>query len=191
MRDKIIESLEESINVKENLKKRIESIERAAELLVETLSKGGRVFLCGNGGSAADAQHIAAELVVRYKRERKALPAISLSVDPSIVTATSNDYGYERVFSRQLEALAKKGDLLIAISTSGKSKNVGEALKTAHSIGMKIIYLTGMNEPEFHELADVVINVPSTSTPRIQEAHITIGHILVECLEKSLFFEKG
>lgn len=192
MMKKIVESLNESIEVKEKLKGSVDTIEKAAKLLVETFRKEKRVFLCGNGGSAADAQHIAAELVVKYyKRNRKALPALSLAVDPSVVTATSNDFGYEKVFARQLEALAEKDDLFIALSTSGKSPNISEAVKTAHSLGMRIIYLTGERKPDLSELVDVVIMVPSSSTPRIQEAHITIGHLLVEYLERELFFKEN
>jgi len=191
MKKKMIESINESIRVKEKLIETIDTVEEAAKLLLDTFKRGKRVFLCGNGGSAADAQHIAAELVVRYKRDRKALPALSLSVDPSVVTATSNDYGYDRVFARQLEALAEEGDLLIAISTSGKSPNIKEAVRTAKSMGMKIIYLTGSGKPDLAELANVVINVPSQNTARIQEAHITLGHVLVEYLEAHLFFKEG
>ncbi len=190
MIEEVKKDLQESIGVKEKILSDsliLEKIYRAARLAATSLAQGGRLFACGNGGSAADAQHIVAELVVKFGKNRKALPALALMQDPSTVSAASNDYGYEHVFERQVEAHGRPGDVLIAISTSGRSPNVNLAVKKAHEMGMKIVYLTGMEPPPVSQLCDVVINVPSKSTPRIQESHITIGHIIVDLVEKILF----
>ncbi len=144
----------------------------------DTIEKGNKILLFGNGGSAADAQHIAAEFVGRYKVERIGLPAIALTTDTSALTAISNDYGYDRVFERQVEALANKGDLLIGISTSGKSPNVIKALKKGREIGCRCIGLSGKDGGDMSEVCDVNIIVPSNDTARIQEMHILIGHII-------------
>lgn len=186
MKKEIEKIIEESIEVKEKLKKNIDPIEKAAELIIDSLRKGGKILLCGNGGSAADAQHIAAEFVVKFKEKRKALPAISLSVDPSIVTAASNDLGYENVFKRQIEALGNPGDVLIAISTSGRSPNILKAVEEAKKRGMKVIYFCGENDPLGIEFIDIIIKVPSRVTARIQESHILIGHIITEIAESRL-----
>ncbi|MFA5984743.1 MAG: SIS domain-containing protein [Methylococcaceae bacterium] len=151
-------------------------IEAAGELLVKTLSLGGKLLLCGNGGSAADCQHIAAELVVRYAKERKALAAIALTTDTSILTAHANDIGFDSVFSRQVEALGKAGDCLIAVSTSGESQNVIAAVIAAQKYGLSSIALTGRSGGELSQQAQVSVIVPSDVTARIQEAHILIGH---------------
>ncbi len=166
----------------------IESVGKAGKMAVSALKGGGRILLCGNGGSAADAQHIAAELVGRFKAERKALPAMTLTVNTSSLTAIGNDYGYDEVFSRQVEAFGAKGDLLIGISTSGNSPNVIKAILKAKGIGMSTIGLTG-NRPdtEIEKSADVCIQAPSDDTPRIQEAHIFIGHLICEYVENELF----
>ncbi len=190
MIEEIKKSLHESIRVKESIlsdREILEGIFRAAELAASTFKNGNKLLACGNGGSAADAQHIVAELVVKFMKNRKALPALALMQDPSTVSAASNDYGYEHVFERQVEAHGKPGDVLIAISTSGKSPNVNLAVEKAHELGLKIIYLSGMDAPPVSHLCDVVINVPSKSTPRIQESHITIGHIIVDLIERMLF----
>jgi D-sedoheptulose 7-phosphate isomerase len=158
----------------------------ACVLATDTLAKGNKILLCGNGGSAADAQHIAAELTGRYKTERKALPGIALTTDTSALTAIGNDYGYERVFDRQLEALANEGDLLIGISTSGNSKNVNNALRLAKERGCRTIGLSGRDGGEMNDLCDVNIIVPSDDTPRIQEMHILIGHIMCQAIDDSL-----
>jgi Phosphoheptose isomerase len=147
-------------------------IEAAGELLVKTLSLGGKLLLCGNGGSAADCQHIAAELVVRYAKERKALAAIALTTDTSILTAHANDIGFDSVFSRQVEALGKAGDCLIAVSTSGESQNVIAAVIAAQKYGLSSIALTGRSGGELSQQAQVSVIVPSDVTARIQEAHI-------------------
>ena len=159
------------------------SLEVAATLLVDTLKRGNKVLLCGNGGSAADAQHIAAELTGRYKSERRGLPAIALTTDTSALTAISNDYGYAKVFDRQVEALANKGDLLIGISTSGNSDNILSALTTAKALGCTIIGLSGRDGGKMNDLCDVNLVVPSDDTPRIQEIHILLGHTLCQIVD--------
>lgn len=163
------------------------AIADAAEIMVNALKSGNTVFLCGNGGSAADAQHIAAELVGRYKLERRGLPALALTTDTSILTSVGNDYGYTHIFSRQIEALGKPGDVLVGISTSGSSANVVEALKEAEKRGMKRIVLIGRNPGSMSAGSDVVIAVPSDDTPRIQEVHAVIGHLLCGIIETELF----
>lgn len=164
------------------------SIHESAKVLVETFKAGGKLLICGNGGSAADSQHIATELVSRFFMERRALDAEALTVNTSSLTAIGNDYSFDNVFSRQVEAKGKKGDVLMAITTSGNSKNIIEAVKAAKSIGMYTIGLTGKNkECALFKASDLCICVPSASTPRIQEAHILIGHIMCEFIEKELF----
>ena len=158
-------------------------IKKACETAVATLKAGGKILLCGNGGSAADAQHIAAELTGRYKTERGALAGIALTTDTSALTAIGNDYGYEFVFSRQLEALGREGDLLIAISTSGNSGNVVKALELARKIGIKTIGLSGRTGGVMNELCELNLVVPSNDTPRIQEMHIMIGHIICQAID--------
>ena len=158
-------------------------IKKACETAVATLKAGGKILLCGNGGSAADAQHIAAELTGRYKTERGALAGIALTTDTSALTAIGNDYGYEFVFSRQLEALGREDDLLIAISTSGNSGNVVKALELARKIGIKTIGLSGRTGGAMNELCELNLVVPSNDTPRIQEMHIMIGHIICQAID--------
>jgi D-sedoheptulose 7-phosphate isomerase len=153
-----------------------EEIEAAGLLLIDTIRQGGKILLCGNGGSAADCQHIAAEFVVRYEKKRKALAAIALTTDTSILTASANDFYFDSVFSRQVEALGNANDCLIAISTSGNSGNVLAAANSAKAKGMKVIGMTGSAECELSHLTSITIKVPSTVTARIQEAHIVIGH---------------
>ena len=161
----------------------------AVDRVYQSLAQGGKVLLMGNGGSAGDAQHIAAELVGRYKNERKALPAIALTVDSSSLTAISNDYGYDQVFERQVEALCRPEDVVIGISSSGNSENVNRALKRARSIGAGTIALLGKGGGQAQKYADIVIVVPSADTARIQESHITIGHIICELVEQKLAYE--
>lgn len=187
MRDRIKEILLESIHVKEGiLREQIGDIIDAANILIDCLKKGGKVILCGNGGSASDSQHIAAELVGRFKKERAGMAAIALTTNTSILTAVANDYNYDVVFSRQVEALGRKNDVLIGISTSGKAKNVAMAVKAAKKMGIKTIALTGGDGGELAKLVDVPIIVKSAVTARIQEAHITIGHIICEQIEEEL-----
>lgn len=157
----------------------------AAKLCIDCLNNNGKIILFGNGGSAADAQHIAAELVGRYKKERKGLKAIALTTDTSVITSIANDFGYDCIFSRQIEAIANNGDIVIGISTSGKSKNVISALKLAANLGCKAIGLTGKNGMLMKEICDVTLTIPSTNTPRIQEMHIILGHILCLLIENS------
>lgn len=184
----IIEQLEESIEVKRLVRESLVSkIAQAAGLIIEAYRKGGKLLLFGNGGSAADAQHIAAELIGRFERERRPLPAIALPADTSSVTAIANDYGYEFTFARQVEALAQEGDVVIGISTSGDSPNVLEAVKAAQEKGIKTIGLSGRGGGKLRELAELCITVPSDSIPRIQETHITIGHIVCSLIDREMF----
>jgi len=156
-------------------------------MLVETFSRGGKLLVMGNGGSAADAQHFAAEIVGRFKMERRGLPAIALSTDTSILTAVGNDYGFDDVFSRQIEALSSSGDLAIGISTSGNSPNVLKALKLAREKGCRTIGLLGKDGGTIKDVCDLALIVPTNDTPRIQEGHITIIHIVCDLLEKRMF----
>lgn len=163
-----------------------EALEEASKIAVETLKNGNKILLCGNGGSAADAQHIAAELVGRYKTTRRGLPAIALTTDTSALTAISNDYGYDRVFERQVEALASKGDLIIGISTSGNSKNVLNALKCAKTLECKTLGLSGNNGGAMNEMCNINLVIPSNDTPRIQEMHILVGHTICQIIDNEL-----
>ena len=168
-------------------KKTMESIgkpiEIAAKICIDSLKKGGKILIIGNGGSAADAQHIAAELVGRYKTERKGLSAIALTTDTSAITSIANDYGYLHVFDRQVEALANEGDVVIGISTGGGSANVISALKLANDLGCKTIGFSGRDGGEFNTLCDVNLIAIAEDTPRIQEMHILIGHTLCHLIE--------
>jgi D-sedoheptulose 7-phosphate isomerase len=161
-------------------------ISRAVDLLVERLSAGSKLLVCGNGGSAADAMHICAELVGRFFKERQALPAIALNTDAAVLTAWSNDYTYQSVFSRQVEALAKPGDVVWGISTSGNSKNVVAALRTARALGASTIALTGAGGGAMAEYADVLLAAPLSVTPRIQEVHAVTYHIICEAVEAEI-----
>lgn len=161
-----------------------EAIEECAALIFETFKRGGKILICGNGGSAADAQHLAAEFVGRYETERIALPAIALTTDTSAITALANDYSFEKIFARQVDALAAEGDCLIAISTSGNSPNVISAVMSARNRGCKVIGLTGAKGKKLAGLCDCSIVVPSERTARIQEAHITIAHIWCEIVDQ-------
>ena len=163
----------------------IDDIARFAAMVVETLQNGGKVLLMGNGGSAADAQHFAAELVGRYLRERQALPAIALTTDSSIFTAISNDYGYERVFSRQVEALAASGDLVVGISTSGNSPNVLNALTVAGTRGCRTVGLLGRDGGLIRDAVDLALVVPSRETPLIQETHAIVIHVVCDLVEQA------
>jgi len=160
-------------------------LEIAANLCIDTLKNGGKILIFGNGGSAADAQHIAAELVGRYKVERKGLPAIALTTDTSALTSIGNDYGYARVFDRQVEALANKGDVVIGISTGGSSGNVISALKLAKGMGCKTIGLSGRDGGEMNDVCNVNLVVPAEDTPRIQEMHIVIGHTICHLIDQA------
>ncbi|MBI2288075.1 MAG: D-sedoheptulose 7-phosphate isomerase [Chloroflexi bacterium] len=185
MREVVIRELEESASIKKAMAQSLaDTIVHAAQMIVNAYQNGGKVLLIGNGGSAADAQHIAAELMGRFKLERKGLPAIALTTDTSIITALANDYGYDTIFSRQVETLASNKDVLIAITTSGSSSNILKAVDMARSKGTAIIGLTGAKGGKLKDRADLTIMVPSEDTPRIQEAHITIGHIICHLVEE-------
>jgi D-sedoheptulose 7-phosphate isomerase len=192
MRELVTRELEESAAVKREIAQHLSDvIAKAARLILEAYKVGGKVLLIGNGGSAADAQHIAAELVGRFKLERVGLPAMALTTNTSILTALANDYGYDSVFSRQLEVLASERDVLIAITTSGTSPNILKGVEMAHSKGATVIGLTGKSGGKLKDIADLVIRVPSDDTARIQEAHITIGHIICRLVETRLFNESS
>ena len=185
------DALNEHIRCFEALGKLRELIAGAAEIITEALAGGNKILICGNGGSAADAQHFAAEIVGRFTRERAAWPALALTTDTSVVTAVANDYGYESVFSRQVEALGRPGDILIGISTSGNSANVIKALHQARKNSLKTIALTGGNGGELAEQADTAVNVAANVTARIQEAHIFILHYWADAAESALIEKKG
>ncbi len=188
MKNIIEESIRDSILTKENLlKNQVTNIEMAARSIIKSLRLGGKILIFGNGGSAADSQHMAAELVGRFKKERRALPAIALTVNTSILTAIGNDYGFEAIFSRQISALGRKGDVAIGISTSGNSANIINAVKEAKSLDMGTICLTGGDGGKLAKVCDISINVEAKDTPRVQESHITIIHILCDLIEKELF----
>ncbi len=188
MQKLIRERIKESVRAKEALiASEVGNIEKAAKVIIEALKRGAKLLVFGNGGSAADSQHIVAELVGRFKKERKPIKAIALTTNTSTISAIANDYGYEAVFTRQVEALAEKNDIVIAISTSGNSENVNEAVRLAKSLGLKTIGLTGGAGGSLKKECDIAIVVDSKNTPRIQEAHIMIGHILCELVEEELF----
>jgi D-sedoheptulose 7-phosphate isomerase len=182
--------IEESIALKQSVLNDVDlllSIEEITELIIKAYRSHKKVLLCGNGGSAADAQHIAAELSGRFYLNRKPLYAEALHVNTSYLTATANDFGFDFVYSRLVEAMGNEGDILIAISTSGNSDNVVNALKAAKAKNMITVGLTGKSGGKMNEFSDVLLCIPSTDTPRIQEEHITIGHIVCELVESALF----
>jgi D-sedoheptulose 7-phosphate isomerase len=190
MENIILKRFKESAEIKtrflrENLPKFLDII----KLVSHAFESGNKIFFFGNGGSAADAQHLAAEFVNRYVMDRPPLPAMALTTDTSILTSISNDIAFEEIFSKQLRALGKEGDVAIGISTSGSSPNIIKAFEVAKEMGMKRIAFTGNNGGAISKMADYSLIVPSTSTPRIQEVHILVGHILCEMVEHSLFFK--
>ncbi|MDG6908086.1 MAG: D-sedoheptulose 7-phosphate isomerase [Nitrososphaerota archaeon] len=184
--EEIIKAIDESIRTKELLKREADKILRAAMMAVDCLKNEGKIVLFGNGGSAADAQHIAAEFTGKYLIVRKALPAIALTTNTSSLTAISNDYSYEHVFERQVEALCTLKDLVIGISTSGNSPNVLLGIEAAKKIGSRTVGLTGKTGGKLAELAELAIRVPSNSTPRIQESHILIGHVVCGLVDREM-----
>lgn len=189
-REEVIRELTESAEVKRAVTEKLaDTILKAAQMIIDAYKDGKKVMLIGNGGSAADAQHLATELVGRFMVERKALPAIALTTDTSALTAIANDYGYEKVFQRQIEALAEAGDVLLAMTTSGASPNILAAIETAQALGVRVIVMTGEKGLSLKETDGLVLAVPSAKSPRIQEAHITIGHIICYLVEKELFLE--
>jgi D-sedoheptulose 7-phosphate isomerase len=189
-RDFVAQQIAESIAVKQALldeRALIAQIQDVADLIVATYRQRGKVLIAGNGGSAADAQHIAAELVSRFALDRPALPALALTTDSSIMTGIGNDYGYDSLFSRQIEASGRPGDVFIGISTSGNSPNILRALETARANGLITVGLTGATGGSMGGLCDHCLKMPSTETPRIQECHITVGHIFCAHTENRLF----
>lgn len=182
-RTQLAESARLKLWLAENLADRLAA---AAGLVAEALARGNKVMFCGNGGSAADSQHLAAELVGRYRRNRPGWAALALTVDTSALTAIGNDFGFDEVFSRQVEALGRPGDVLIAISTSGRSPNVLRAVETARARGLKTVGLAGRDGGPLAALVDVALVVPSDDTARVQECHITLGHILCDLVEEAL-----
>jgi len=188
MKTTIENEFSEHLKVAKNMSTLTSQVEIAAQLCIDGLQNGGKILIFGNGGSAADAQHIAAELVGRYKVERKGLPAIALTTDTSALTSIGNDYGYDRVFDRQVEALANEGDVAIGISTGGSSSNVISGLKTAKELGCKLIGFSGRDGGEMNTLCDINLVVPAKDTPRIQEMHIVIGHTICHLID--LEFDK-
>ena len=193
MKDRIINVIEESIYVKKLIlkdNKLIETINELVMVIVDCYKNGGKVLFCGNGGSAADAQHLAAELSGRFYFDRNPLFAEALHVNTSYVTAVANDYGYDNIYSRLVMAMGRKNDILIGLSTSGNSKNIIKSFESAHEIGMKTIAFTGKYGGELIKISDYIINIPSNDTPRIQESHIMVGHIVCELVEDLLFKKK-
>jgi D-sedoheptulose 7-phosphate isomerase len=186
---KILHLLKEHLSVMSQLESLFPAIEQAANAITRSIERGGKILLMGNGGSAADAQHLAAELVGRFKAERVALPAIALTTDSSILTSVSNDYGYAHVFARQLEAFCQKGDVVIAISTSGSSPNIIKGIETAKKRGAFTIGLTGARGNTFAHLVDLSFVIPSENVARIQEAHIFMGHIICELVDEKFIEE--
>jgi len=189
LNESIIRSIEESIAVSELLKSEAGKIATAIEIIIESIKSHGKLILFGNGGSAADAQHIAAEFTGKYLLERSPLPAIALTVNTSAITAIGNDYGFDHVFQRQINALCNSTDVSVAISTSGNSRNVILGAEAARIKGARTVALTGRSGGSLARLADVAIKVPSESTPRVQESHLLIGHIISEIVEKMFAHE--
>ncbi|MBP7056720.1 MAG: D-sedoheptulose 7-phosphate isomerase [Candidatus Omnitrophica bacterium] len=187
MEDKIKRIILDSIKAKEELlSSSLDDIAKASSFIVDSIKGGGKLIIFGNGGSAADSQHMAAELVGRFKKERRPWPAIALTTNTSTLTAVANDYSYNDVFARQLSALGKRGDVALGISTSGNSMNVVEALKTAKAMGIKTIGLTGSPGGKLLPECDIAIKVPAKDTPRIQECHLLLVHIICEIVENAL-----
>lgn len=174
----------EAIQRDDNL---IDSIQRAAKTIVNTLQNGGKLLLAGNGGSAADAQHLAAEFVCRFHYDRPGLPAIALTTDTSVITSISNDYGYEHLFSRQVQALGREGDVFIGISTSGNSANIIAAFEEAQKLNLTTIGFTGNTGGKMADMCNMVLRMPSSETPKIQEGHIAVGHIICGLVEAAMF----
>ena len=190
MQDRIHKIISQSIEVKQSVLTNevlLEEIENIVEAIVQAFRNGHRIYFCGNGGSAADAQHLAAEFSGRFYKDMVALPAEALHTNTSYLTAVANDYGYDQVYSRLVEGIALKGDVLIGLSTSGNSANIIEAFKTAREKGVITVGFTGHQGGAMKAMSDYLINVPSADTPRIQESHIMIGHIICELVEELVF----
>lgn len=190
MQEQIKNVISDSIKTKEqilNNKELLTTIEEVTSLIVKAFKQGNKVLFCGNGGSAADAQHLAAEFSGRFYKDRKPLPSEALHCNTSYLTAVANDYGYELIYKRVVEGTGKPGDVLVGLSTSGNSANITNALQTAQDIGMITVGFTGESGGKMKELCDHLINVPGNDTPRIQEAHIMIGHIICMLVEENYF----
>ncbi len=180
-RDQLIKTLEHTVQTEGKV------VQQIAESISLAIGAGHKLLLCGNGGSAADCQHIAAEFVNRFRMERSPLPAVALTTDTSILTAISNDYSFDEVFEKQVQALGQQGDVLLSISTSGRSENILRALKAASHRGLSTVGLTGVNGDKMAPLCDHLLRVQSDDTPRIQEVHIFLGHLLCDLVERMLF----
>lgn len=190
---RIKEAIEENIELMNSILHDtifMSQISQLADIMVKSLRKGGTIFFCGNGGSAADAQHLAAELSGRFYFDRAPLPAEALHCNTSYLTAIANDYGFEHVYERLIRGNGKKGDVLVGLSTSGNSLNITKAFETAKNLDITTIAFTGENGGKLKEVADYILQIPSTDTPRIQEAHILIGHIICELIETDMFIEE-
>ncbi len=188
MKDKIIKAFEESITVKDKfVKENVDMIVGASKLIADAFNDGKKLFLFGNGGSATDASHIAAEFVNRFKRDRPGLPAIALNTDVAVLTSIANDYDFSEIFARQLKSLSEEGDVVLAISTSGNSGNVLKAMDVAKRKKLRTIIFTGAKGEKFAAKAEFGFVVPSENTPRVQETHITLGHVLCQMVEEILF----
>lgn len=190
MKNQITKAIQNSISVKQQILQDTELIDRIALIvsqMVKTLKNGGKIHFCGNGGSAADAQHLAAELSGRFYFDREPLNAEALHCNTSYLTAVANDYGYDEVYARLLKGTARNGDLLVALSTSGNSANILKTCKVAREMGVFVVGMTGVSGGDLKKYSDILLNVPSSDTPRIQEAHIMLGHILCEHVEKEIF----
>lgn len=188
MKDKILKAFEESISVKDRfVKENVDSIIEASKMIAEAFNDGKKLILFGNGGSATDASHMAAEFVNRFKRERPGLPAIALNTDMAVITSIANDYDFSEIFARQLKSLSEEGDVVLAISTSGNSGNVLKAMDVAKRRKLRTIAFTGAKGEKFASKAECAFIVPSDNTPRIQETHITLGHVLCQMVEEILF----
>lgn len=188
--NEILKIFEKSVDVIHKSKSIAKDIHSIVNMIIETIENENKIIIFGNGGSAADAQHMSAEFVGRYLIERESLPAIAITTDTSALTGIGNDYGFEQIFARQCEALVDNGDLIIAISTSGKSPNIIEGIKTCKKKKARIIVLTGKNGNRLKRFSDIILQVPSKETPRIQEAHRTIIHIICEIVEKYFLNKK-
>jgi len=189
--DFVVKQIEESINLKGYLLSEAQNLIKISQQLIRALKNGNKILLCGNGGSAADAQHIAAELAGRFNYDRDSLPAIALTTNTSSLTAIANDYGYEAVFAKQVQGLAKKGDVVIAISAGGNSPNVVLAIEEAKKKEAITIGFVGKQGGKLKELVDYIVHVSSNNTPRIQETHIFVGHIICSLVEECLFGDAG
>lgn len=191
MSNQVIKSIiEKSIQVKQALLEdalMIQSVQQITEAITQSFQNGNSVYFAGNGGSAADAQHLAAEFSGRFYKDRKALPSDALHCNSSYLTAVANDYSFDIIYARLLEGIAKKGDVLVGISTSGNSNNIVKAFEMAKSMGVITIGFTGATGGKMKDLSDYIINIPSSDTPRIQESHILVGHIICELVEKNIF----